>query len=189
MKKTNINWKKHLYWIIPLLLVLWIVMTYNSLVSTEVGVNTAWSQVQTVYQRRVDLIPNLIETVKGARDFEKNLLLEITQARSKWMEARTSSEQVAAANGLDGALGRLMLIAENYPELKSNQNFLSLQDELAGTENRISVERQRYNSAVGIYNAKIRRMPTNIVAGIFGFEAKEFFSAEKGAEKAPQVKF
>lgn len=188
-KSNTANWKKHLYWIVPLLLVLWVVLTYNSLINTQVGVDTAWGQVQTVYQRRVDLIPNLIETVKGARDFEKGLLLEITQARSKWMEARTASEQVVAANGLDGALGRLMLIAENYPELKTNQNFLALQDELAGTENRISVERQRYNSAAGSYNAKIRRVPANIIAGLFRFEAREFFTAEKGAELAPKVKF
>jgi len=183
------NWKKHIYWIIPVIIVLWVIMTYNALISSQVGVDTAWGQVQTVYQRRVDLIPNLIETVKGAKDFEQSVLVQITEARSKWQNALTQNQRVEAANGIESALSRLLVVVENYPQLKSNQNFLALQDELAGTENRISVERQRYNSAVGIYNTKIRKLPTNLIAGIFGFEKREFFQAEKGAENAPKVKF
>ena len=164
-------------------------ISYNGLVSADVNVDTAWGQVQSVYQRRADLIPNLVNTVKGARDFEQGTLIEITEARSRWQGARTPEEQVAAANQLEGALGRLLVVVENYPELKTNQNFLALQDELAGTENRINVERQRYNEAVGTYNAKVRRFPTVMIAGLFGFEQRDFFEAQTGAENAPTVTF
>jgi len=164
-------------------------ISYNGLVSADVNVDTAWGQVQSVYQRRADLIPNLVNTVKGARDFEQGTLIEITEARSRWQGARTPEEQVAAANQLEVALGRLLVVVENYPELKTNQNFLALQDELAGTENRINVERQRYNEAVGTYNAKVRRFPTVMIAGLFGFEQRDFFEAQTGAENAPTVTF
>lgn len=183
------NWK----WAVPLAVVLflalWMVASYNSLVRSEVAVDTAWGQVETVYQRRVDLIPNLVETVKGVSNFEKETYLAVTEARSQWQSASTPEAQVAASNQLESTISKLLLVSENYPELKSNQNFLALQDELAGTENRISVERQRYNEAVGSYNKKIRVFPGALVARIFGFEKKEFFAAEAGAEEAPAVNF
>ncbi|MBI4438484.1 LemA family protein [Candidatus Woesearchaeota archaeon] len=163
--------------------------TYNSLVSAQVNVDTAWGQVQSTYQRRVDLIPNLVETVKSARDFEKDVLLSVTEARTKWLSATSQQEQVKAANEVESAIARLLFVAEAYPDIKSNQNFLALQDELAGTENRINVERQRYNTAVGEYNKKTRAFPSSIVASMFGFTQREFFQAQAGAEKAPQVKF
>ena len=188
------NWfKNNLGWLIPvgilLVLVLWVMGSYNSLVKTDVNVDTAWGQVQSVYQRRADFIPNLVETVKGVRDFESSTYLALAEARSKWQGASTPREQVAAANGLESAIARLLVVVENYPQLKANENFLALQDELAGTENRISVERQRYNLAVGAYNKKTRFFPTNIIAALFGFEAREFFEASEGAENAPAVSF
>lgn len=193
MKKENAwfahNWK----WLVPVVIVvvflLWFVGTYNTLVRSQVAVDTAWGQVQSVYQRRADLIPNLVETVKGVTNFEKETYLAVTEARSKWQTAATPAEQVAATNQLEGALSKLLLIAENYPQLKSNENFLALQDELAGTENRINVERQRYNEAVGAYNQKLMVFPGVLVAKMFGFDKKEFFQSEAGAEKAPAVKF
>ncbi len=188
------NWfSKNWTWVVPvaavLLLILWTIGSYNGLVSAEVGVDTAWGQVQSVYQRRADLVPNLVETVKGIRDFEKETFLAITEARSRWQTASTPQEQVAATNQLESAIGRLLVVVENYPQLKSNENFLALQDELAGTENRINVERQRYNEAVGAYNKKVRVFPGVIVASMFGFEKREFFAAEAGAENAPTVDF
>ncbi len=183
------NWK----WVVPLafvvLLALWFVVGYNSLVRSEVAVDTAWSQVQSVYQRRADLIPNLVETIKGVKNFEKETYLAVTEARSKWQTATTPQAQVAATNQLEAALSKLLFVSENYPELKSNENFLALQDELAGTENRINVERQRYNEAVGAYNKKVRIFPGMIVARLFGFEEKAFFEAKPGAENAPKVGF
>ena len=183
-KKTN-----YTPWIIggiALLLVLVLWSSYNGLVTADVAVDTAWGQVESVYQRRADLIPNLVETVKGYQIHEQELLTSITEARSRWQSAPSA----ASAGQLDSALSRLIAVAENYPDLKANQNFLALQDELAGTENRISVERQRYNKAVGDYNIKTRRFPSNIVASLFGFEkAREFFEADAGAESAPDVKF
>jgi len=190
---TKMNWKRYLPVIIPvailLVLLLWIIGSYNGLVSAQVNVDTAWGQVESVYQRRADLIPNLVNTVKGAKNFEQETLTQITEARSRWQGARTPQEQVTAANGLESAIARLLVVVENYPELKSNQNFLALQDELAGTENRVSVERQRYNEAVGAYNKKTRTFPSVIVASLFGFEQREFFEADAGAENAPEVTF
>ena len=184
---------RYLPWIIAvvaiLILVVWPVSMYNGLIKTEVNVDTAWGQVQSVYQRRADLIPNLVETVKGIKDFEQETFLAITEARSRWQGAKTPGDQVAAANKLDSAISRLLLVVENYPDLKSSQNFLALQDELAGTENRISVERQRYNNAVGTFNKKLRVFPSNIIAGMFGFEKREFFQADEGTAKTPAVSF
>jgi len=174
---------------ILVLFFLWAMASYNGLVGSEVKVDTAWGQVQSVYQRRADLIPNLVNTVKGAKDFEQKTLTDITEARSRWQGAKTPQDQVEAANGIESALARLLVVVENYPELKSNQNFLALQDELAGTENRINVERQRYNEAVGDYNTRLRKFPTVIIAGLFGFDAREFFAASAGAENAPVVTF
>lgn len=191
MKKNN--WKKHLYWIIPaailLLIVLYIVGSYNGLVKADVNVDNKWAQVETVYQRRADLIPNLVETVKGYQIHEQELLTEITEARSRWQAASTPQSQVAAANQMEGALGRLLVVVENYPNLKANENFLALQAELANTENKISVERMRYNDAVGEYNRMVRFFPKNIIASMFGFDQREFFESEAGAEEAPEVSF
>ena len=166
--------------------------TYNSLVNKQEAAKTAWSQVENQYQRRFDLIPNLVETVKGFAKQEREVLTEVTRLRSQWGEARSSgniAKAQEAARGLDGALARLLLVAERYPDLKSNQNFLRLQDQLEGTENRISVERRRYNLAVQDYNVAIRRFPTSVMASILGFSRMELFEAEPGAAAAPKVKF
>jgi LemA protein len=165
---------------------------YNGLVSSQEEAKTAWSQVENQYQRRADLIPNLVETVKGFATQEKTVLEEVTRLRSQWGEARQSGDigkSFQAAQGLDSALSRLMVVVERYPELKSNQNFMKLQDQLEGTENRVSVERRRFNEAVLNYNRKIRTFPGALLAGIFGFERMPLFEAEAGAKKAPQVKF
>ncbi|RPI25942.1 MAG: LemA family protein [Acidobacteria bacterium] len=163
--------------------------SYNRLVNLQEQVNSSWAQVDTVLQRRYDLIPNLVNTVKGYAKQEQQVLTEITRLRSQWGEAKTTAERAQAATGLEGALGRLMVVIENYPELKSNQNFLALQDELAGTENRIAVERRRFNQTVQTYNASLRRFPTNILAGILGFESHPYFEAGTAAREAPKVQF
>ncbi len=162
---------------------------YNRFVKMDVGIKAAWSQVENQLQRRYDLIPNLVETVKGYAKQEKDVLVEVTNARSRVGGAGTVPDKIAANNELSSALSRLMVVVERYPDLKSNQNFLKLQDELAGTENRIAVERMRYNDAVKIYNQAIRTFPANIIAGIFGFKEAAFFEAPKEAKAAPKVKF
>jgi len=162
---------------------------YNSLVSMDENCIKAWANVETVLQRRFDLIPNLVNTVKGYADHEKELLEEVTRLRSQWGEAKTVSQKSTAASLLEGALGKLMVVVESYPDLKANQNFLALQDELAGTENRISVERRRYNEAVQQYNTAIRKFPGVIIANIMGFERKVPFESAEGAETAPAVTF
>ena len=163
--------------------------SYNRLVTGSEQVDSAWAQVETVLQRRYDLIPNLVNTVKGFAAQEREVLTEVTRLRSQWGEAKTATQRARTAGMLEGALGRLMVVVERYPELKSNQNFLALQDELAGTENRISVERRRYNEAVRTYNTTVRRFPTNIMANLTGFERRLFFEAAEGAEQPPVVKF
>jgi LemA protein len=162
---------------------------YNRFVQMDVGIKAAWSQVENQLQRRYDLIPNLVETVKGYAKQEKDVLVEVTNARSKVGGAGTVPDKIAANNELSGALSRLMVVVERYPDLKSNQNFLKLQDELAGTENRIAVERMRYNDSVKIYNQAIRTFPANFVAGMFGFKEATFFKVEEAAKAAPKVKF
>jgi len=162
---------------------------YNRFVRMDVGIKAAWSQVENQLQRRYDLIPNLVETVKGYAKQEKDVLVEVTNARSRVGGAGTVPDKIAANNELSGALSRLMVVVERYPDLKSNQNFMKLQDELAGTENRIAVERMRYNDAVKIYNQAIRTFPANIIAGMFNFKEAAFFEAPKEAKAAPQVKF
>lgn len=170
-----------------IIIALWIGGTYNSLVGLDEGVDNAWGKVQTAYQRRADLIPNLVETVKKYTDYEGPLLTEITEARASIGRAATPDQLEAAAGQFNSALSRLLVTVEAYPNLKANENFLSLQDELAGTENRVKVERDNYNNAVKSLNVKTRRFPSNIIAGWFGFEQKDYFEAEEGAEQAPDV--
>jgi LemA protein len=162
---------------------------YNTFVSLDEGVKGAWAQVENQLQRRYDLIPNLVETVKGYAKQEKDVLIEVTNARAKVGGAGNVPDKIKANNELTGALSRLLVVVEKYPDLKSNQNFLRLQDELAGTENRIAVERKRYNDAVKTYNVAIRSFPANFLAGMFGFQNATFFEAPAVAKAAPQVKF
>jgi len=162
---------------------------YNRLVAQDQQVKAAWAQVQNVLQRRADLIPNLVETVKGYATHEKEVFENVAEARSRLAGATSPREAAAANAGLTGALGRLLAIAENYPALKANENFIRLQDELAGTVNRIAVERMRYNEAVQAFNTSIKRFPTNFLARMLGFSEKEYFEAEPGAQEAPKVKF
>jgi LemA protein len=176
-----------------------IVGTYNSLVDLDESTNNAWAQVNNQYQRRADLIPNLVETVKGYAEHEKETFAAVTNARAKVGQLTLTPEilnnpqalkQFQNVQGeISSALSRLMAVSENYPQLKANENFLALQNQLEGTENRISVERKRFNETVQMYNKRIRRFPTNMIAGMFGFDKKYYFEAEAGAEKAPDVKF
>src|SRR5215475_1100632 len=162
----------------------------NQMTVKREAVNAAWSQVDVVLQRRADLIPNLVETVKGFANHEEQVFGEIAQARSALIGARTPSDKIAANGALDSALGRLLAISERYPELKSNQNFLRLQVELAGTENRIAVERRRYNEAVQDYNTYISLFPNSLVAGLSGFPRNDaYFKADEGSRTAPKVNF
>ncbi|MFC1867871.1 LemA family protein [Thermodesulfobacteriota bacterium] len=175
--------------IIILVPILYLKGTYNSLVTMDEMVKGAWAQVENQLQRRYDLIPNLVETVKGYAAHEKDVFVKVTEARSRVAGAGSVPDKIAANNSLAGALSRLLVVVERYPELKANTNFIRLQDELAGTENRIAVERRRYNETVKAYNIKIRRFPTNIIAGMFGFEKATFFEVPKERQEAPQVKF
>jgi len=186
--------KKLLLWIgIPiaviLLIIFWYVATYNSLIRLNEEVNNKWAQVETQYQRRVDLIPNLVSTVKGAANFEQKTLEDITNARSQWQAATNPEQKVQAANGVESALARLLVVVENYPQLKATQNYLALQDELANTENKVAVERGRYNDAVRNFNARIKTFPSNIVARNLGYSDRTYFKSKEGAENAPEVKF
>jgi LemA protein len=162
----------------------------NQMVTKNETVKAAWSQVDIVLQRRADLIPNLVETVKGFALQEQTVFGDIAKARSRLLSANTPSDKIAANQQLDGALGRLLVVVENYPQLKSNENFLRLQDELAGTENRIAVERKRYNDALQDYNTFIGLFPNSIWAGMAGFKRNEaYFAASEGAKTAPKVDF
>ena len=174
-----------------------VMASYNRLVTLEENVKTAWSQVENVYQRRADLIPNLVETVKGARDFEKETLTAVVEARAKVgqvsfngvPDAQQFQRFQEAQQGLSSALSRLMVVVERYPELKATQNFRDLQVQLEGTENRIAVERRRFNEAAQAFNTARRRFPTVIIANLFGFHERPYFQAAEGAEKPPAVKF
>lgn len=170
-----------------LLILLWIGGSYNSLVRLDEQVDQSWGNVQTAYQRRTDLIPNLVSTVKAYTDYEGPLLEEITKARASIGSARTPTELAQADSSLSGSLSRLLVVAENYPNLKANEQFLDLQVQLEGTENRIKVERDNYNKAVRDLNTRIRKVPTNIIANAFGFEQKDYFEATQGSETAPKV--
>jgi LemA protein len=163
--------------------------TYNSLVRMDEEVKAAWAQVENQLQRRYDLIPNYVETVKGYAAHEKEVFLRVTEARSKVSGAANIQDKIQANNALSSALARLLVVVERYPELKANINFIRLQDELAGTENRIAVERRRYNETVKTYNITIRRFPTNLLAGMFGFEKAAFFEVPDERQEAPKVQF
>jgi LemA protein len=171
---------------------------YNSMVKLDEKVSAQWAQVENVYQRRADLIPNLVNTVKGYANFEKDVLTAVTEARAKATSVNVdasklspeSIQQFQQAQGqLSSSLSKLLVVVEKYPDLKANQNFLELQAQLEGTENRITVERGRFNEVTQEYNSTIRSFPNNIMAGMFGFSKKGYFEAEKGAEKVPEVKF
>lgn len=162
----------------------------NTLVTKNEAVKAAWSQVDIVLQRRADLIPNLVETVKGFAQQEQTVFGDIAAARSRLLSANTPQEKIAANGQLDGALGRLLAITENYPQLKSNENFLRLQDELAGTENRIAVERKRYNDALQDYNTYVQKFPNSVFAGWAGFKVNDaYFTASAGSREVPKVNF
>lgn len=194
--------KKNLGLVITLALVavvlIWGVSGYNGLVSMDEGVQNKWADVETQYQRRADLIPNLVNTVKGYAAHEKETLEGVVKARSEATSVKIdpenmTAEQMAqyqkAQNGVSSALSKLLLVVEKYPDLKANQNFLELQSQLEGTENRITVARRDFNGAAKEYNTAIRKFPKNILAGMFSFEKKTYFEAEEGAEKAPEVQF
>lgn len=196
------NVKKHLGWIIAgaivVILLLWCVTGYNGLVSMDEQVAGKWANVETQYQRRADLIPNLVNTVKGYAAHEQTTLEGVVTARSEATQVRVdpsdlTPESIAAYQKAQGnvsaALGRLLMVVENYPDLKANQNFLELQSQLEGTENRITVARKDFNDAAKAYNVAIRRFPRNILAGLFGFDKKSYFEAAEGTENAPEVQF
>ncbi len=177
----------------------WYTSIYNNLVSLDEQVSQAWSQVENQYQRRADLIPNLVATVKGVANFEKETYTAVAEARAKVNQIKLTPEMLndpvafqkfqSAQDNLSSALSRLLVTVERYPQLKANENFLQLQAQLEGTENRIAVERMKFNRVVQKYNTYIRRFPSNIVAGMFGFKEKAYFKAQPGTEKAPKVKF
>jgi LemA protein len=177
----------------------WITGMYNSLVKLDEAVKSSWAQVQNQYQRRIDLVPNLVATVKGYAQHEAEVFEKVAEARSSVGKLQVTPEILndpqafekfqQAQTGLSSALSRLLAVAENYPQLKANENFLQLQAQLEGTENRIAVERKRFNDMVQDFNSRVRTFPTSIIAGMFGFGQKAYFQSEPGAEKAPQVKF
>jgi LemA protein len=182
-----------------LLAFFWFRGAYNSFVGLDEGVNSAWAQVQNQYQRRIDLIPNLVEVVKGYAAHEKEVFEKVAEARSSvgklvvtpdiLNNPETFQKFQDAQAGLSSALSRLLAVAENYPQLKANENFLQLQNQLEGTENRIAVERRNFNLVVQQFNTRVRSFPSNLIAGMFGFGQKQYFQSEPGADKAPQVKF
>ena len=184
--------------LVVLLVVLWGVKAYNNMVSQEEGVSTAWANVESQYQRRADLIPNLVNTVKGYAAHESETLQAVVNARTKATSINIDAENMTAEqlqefqkaqSEVGGALGRLIAVAENYPDLKANQNFLELQAQLEGTENRIAVERKNFNEAAKKYNTYIRKFPQSLLSGMFGFDKKPYFEAEEGSQKAPTVQF
>lgn len=178
--------------------VVWAIMGYNGMVKADEAVSTAWSNVENQYQRRADLIPNLVNTVKGYAAHEKETLDAVVSARTRATQVTVNADDLTpeklqefqkAQGEVSAALGRLLAITESYPDLKANQNFLELQAQLEGTENRISVERRNFNEVAKSYNTSIRTFPKNILAGMFGFEKRPYFEAQEGADKAPEVKF
>lgn len=174
---------------IVVLLALYVITTRNGLVREDENLNTAWAQVETVLQRRFDLIPNLVNTVKGYATHEKELFENIAKYRTAWAGSKTQAEKVQAGSQLEGSLSRLIVAVESYPALKADKNFMALQDELAGTENRISTERQRYNEATKKYNLEVRTFPKSFVASLFKFSTRPYFDSAEGAKVAPTVAF
>jgi LemA protein len=167
----------------------WYIGTRNSLVQADEEINSAWAEIDNQLQRRSDLIPNLVSTVKGYASHEEEVFTNIANARSKLAGASTVAEKAEGYNQMEGALSRLLVIAENYPQLKANENFTRLQDELAGTENRIAVARKRYNDRVKLFNTRIRMFPGSMIAGSMGFEQRDYFEIDEAARNAPQVDF
>lgn len=181
-----------------IIIIIWPISLYNKMVRADEQVSQSWGQVENVYQRRADLIPNLVNTVKGAADFERNTLQAVIEARANAISMKIDPAQLTEENlaafqkaqdNLSSSLSRLMVVVERYPELKANQNFLELQAQLEGTENRITVERMKFNESVQNYNSLIRRFPANMVAGLMNFDKKAYFQAAEGAEVAPDVNF
>ena len=179
-------------------IIIWAISAYNGLVSMDENVSSQWANVETQYQRRADLIPNLVNTVKGYASHEKETLEGVVEARSKATQIKVDANDLTpeklaeyqkAQGAVTSALGKLLAITENYPDLKANQNFLELQAQLEGTENRISVERKRFNDTARAYNTAIRTFPRNLLAGMFGFDKRPYFESEEGADKAPKVEF
>ncbi len=175
--------------IVLVLIVIWGFSTYNSLVTLNVTADTQWKQVEVDYQRRFDLIPNLVESVKGIMNQEKEVFTALAEARTRYSGATTPDTKAAAAGQVESALGRLLVITENYPELKSSNAVQTFMSQLEGTENRIGVARTRYNDAVKNYNLKVMRVPSSIIASMFGFDERAYFEATKGSEVVPAVKF
>lgn len=193
---------KRVIWIVVVVVVVLLISgscsAYNKMVSGEETVSTAWADVEAQYQRRADLIPNLVETVKGYASHEQTTLMQVVEARTQALSFNLSVEDLTpeklaeyqqAQQNVGSALGRLIAIAEQYPDLKANQNFLELQAQLEGTENRIAVARTRFNDATRQFNVRIRRFPANLIANLFGFDQKPYFAADEGAQSAPQVSF
>lgn len=194
--------KKLIIWgilgIVILILIISPFRMYNGLVSAEEGVNSQWANVETAYQRRADLIPNLVNTVKGVANFEQQTLTAVVEARAQATQVKVDPTKLdeasmqkfqQAQDKLGSSLSKLLLVVEKYPELKATQNFLELQSQIEGSENRISVERNKFNEVAKTYNTNIRKFPRNIVAGMFGFEKKAYFKSSEGSEKTPEVKF
>lgn len=175
--------------IILVVIALLYIPKYNSLVTAEENVDSKWAQVENQLQRRYDLIPNLVESVKGYANHEQEVIANITEARAQMGSASSPEEQAVANDALTGALSRLLVVVENYPNLKADANFRQLMDELAGTENRLAVAREDYNNEVQQFNKHVKRFPGNLMAGMFGFEQKEYFKAAAGADKAPSIDF
>ena len=175
--------------IILVVIALLFIPKYNSLVTAEENVESKWAQVENQLQRRYDLIPNLVESVKGYANHEQEVIANITEARAQMGSASSPEEQAVANDALTGALSRLLVVVENYPNLKADANFRQLMDELAGTENRLAVAREDYNNEVQQFNKHVKRFPGNLMAGMFGFEQKEYFKATAGADKAPSIDF
>ena len=196
------NAKKHSGWIIAgavvLIIAVWCISGYNGLVQMDENVSNKWANVETQYQRRADLIPNLVNTVKGYAKHESTTLENVVKARSEATQIKLSADDLSpeklaqyqkAQGNVSAAIGRLLMVAANYPDLKANENFINLQAQLEGTENRINVARKDFNDTAKEYNMAIRRFPKNILAGMFGFDKRNYFEAESGSEKAPEVNF
>ena len=192
MVKQKPLYSKPWFWILIIIAIiaiiaLWLIGTYNNFIIMTQKIDNQWAQVETQYQRRIDLIPNLVNTAKGYMQFERSLLNEITELRTQWMSMTDVDDKVNIGNALDSALGRLIAVFESYPTLQASQPIASLMDELAGTENRIAVERMRYNERVRAYNTAVLVFPSNMIANMFGFSQRPYFESQEGAEIAPVV--